>query len=219
MTGLEDIRRAAVVLFAERGYAATGIRDIGRAVGLNSATLYHYVGGKEELLTGVMRASLGELLRTGREAVGHSVDPAVRLARLVRAHVAMEAVNPLTSRVCDSEVRSLTGPQRAVIIGLRDDSESLFRRTLEDGLRTGHFVLGDLRVARYALLEMCNGVANWYRPDGRLTVVELADRFSELACRMTGCRVVRRDECAPHVEIRRLGFEPANRAGISEIPA
>ena len=42
MAKLGEIRRAAVSLFAERGFAATGIRDVGRAAGLNSATLYHY---------------------------------------------------------------------------------------------------------------------------------------------------------------------------------
>ena len=45
------------------------------------------------------RAGLGELLRTAREAVAYGADPAVQLARLVAAHVANEAVNPLTSRV------------------------------------------------------------------------------------------------------------------------
>ena len=45
-----DVQRAAVALFAEKGFAATGIRELGNAAGLNSATLYHHVGGKQELL-------------------------------------------------------------------------------------------------------------------------------------------------------------------------
>ncbi len=57
----------------------------------------------------------------GREASGHNVGPAVQLSRLARAHVATEAVNPLTSRVCDHEVHCLTGQNRALIVGLRDE--------------------------------------------------------------------------------------------------
>ncbi len=177
MSNLAEIRQAAVSLFAERGFAATGIRDVGRAAGLNSATLYHYASGKEELLAGIMRAGLEELLRTGREAVAYGSDPAVQLARLVAAHVANEAVNPLTSRVTDTEVRALTGGNRAEIIALRDAYEALVAGVLERGARAGEFQVTDLRVARLALVEMCNGVALWYRPDGRLSVARAAGAF------------------------------------------
>lgn len=219
MSGLEQVRRAAVELFAERGFAATGIRDIGRAVGLNSATLYHYVGSKEDLLIGMLRESQEDLLRAGRDAFGGSADPAIQLARLVRAHVATEAVNPLISRVSDHEVHSLTGRNRELIVSLRDDYESLFQRALARGAQTGQFLITDVPVARYALLEMCNGVADWYHPDGRLSVAELQDLYSELACRMVGGRLVARAECEPAVVITRLGWEPAPRTGTEQASA
>ncbi|MER5625742.1 TetR/AcrR family transcriptional regulator [Streptosporangium sp. NPDC002544] len=208
MSNLEQIQRAAVRLFAERGFAATGIREIGRAAGLNSATLYHYAGGKEELLAGIMRAGLGELLRAGREALEPSADPAVQLARLVLAQVATEAVNPLTCQVTDREVRALTGDNHAEIVAMRDDYESMFQRVLERGVRTGEFQITDLRVARLALLEMCNGVAVWYRPDGRLSVAQLQDRFVELSCRLVGSRLVGRQECGPEIVVVSLSSEP-----------
>ena len=50
------------------GFEATGIRELGAAVGLNSATLYHYAGGKQELLAEIMRRCLTELLDCGRAA-------------------------------------------------------------------------------------------------------------------------------------------------------
>ena len=208
MSNLGEIRQAAVSLFAERGFAATGIREVGRAAGLNSATLYHYASGKEELLAGIMRTGLEELLRAGREALAHGSDPAVQLARLVLAHVATEAVNPLTSRVTDTEVRALTGENRAQIIALRDDYEALFARVLTRGRRAGEFQITDLQVARLALVEMCNGVALWYRPDGRLSVAELQDRFVELACRLAGSRIVRREEYGPEITTMLLDSEP-----------
>ncbi len=47
---LGRVQRAAVTLFATKGFAATGIRELGAEAGINSATLYHYVGSKESLL-------------------------------------------------------------------------------------------------------------------------------------------------------------------------
>ena len=44
-----DILEAAATLFAERGYAATSVRDIGEKVGLLGGSLYHYIKSKEAL--------------------------------------------------------------------------------------------------------------------------------------------------------------------------
>jgi hypothetical protein len=166
-----------------------------------------------------MRTGLGELLRAGREALEHSADPAVQLARLVLAHVATEAVNPLTSRVTDREVQALTGDNHAEIVAMRDDYESLFQRVLERGVRTGEFQITDLQVARLALIEMCNGVAVWYRADGRLSVAQLQDRFVELACRLVGSRLVGREECAPEIAIVSLSSEPRDKSTGMEASA
>jgi AcrR family transcriptional regulator len=205
---LEDVRRAAVALFAQRGYAGTGIRELGRAAGLTSATLYHYAGGKEELLAGIMRDALSALLESARAAVEASDDPAVQLARLVDVHVGFSAVNPLTSQVVDQEIRALAPASRAELVGMRDEYESMFARVLERGTRTGVFALTDVRLARLALLEMCNGVAYWYRPDGRVGVEELQERFVEFACRLIGAPVLRHDELGPPNPPPRLAGEP-----------
>ncbi|MEU4576283.1 TetR/AcrR family transcriptional regulator [Nonomuraea sp. ATR24] len=214
--GIAEIQQVAVSLFAQKGYAATGIRELGRAAGITSATLYHYAGSKEEILTGIMRACLEELLRSAREAVGGSADPAVRLARLVRVHVGLCALNPLTAKVTDQEIRALTADDHRLLVGLRDDYESIFAGVIEDGMSTGVFRLADQRVARLALLEMCNGVANWYRPDGRLGVAELQDQFVELACRLMGAPARRPGEQGELPAPVRLASEPvAERAEVA----
>ena len=58
----DRVAQVAVRLFSERGFAATGIRDLGREMGMTSASLYHYVANKEELLVGVMSACLTHFL-------------------------------------------------------------------------------------------------------------------------------------------------------------
>jgi AcrR family transcriptional regulator len=214
MSSLGRIQRTAVRLFAGRGFAATGIREISKGAELNSATLYHYAGGKEEMLATIMRSCLAVLLEAGTEAVAAKDDPVVQLVRLVRAHVAMEATNPLTSRVTDHEVRSLTGSNHTEIMALRDSYEDLFRDVLRRGAAAGEFHVSDLAIARLALMEMCNGVANWYDPGGRLSVTHLQDRFAELACRMAGSRHVGAKEYRPDVVVPRLESEPDHSAGM-----
>jgi AcrR family transcriptional regulator len=208
MSSLGRIQRAAVRLFADRGFAATGIRDISRSAGLNSAMIYHHTGGKEELLAVIMRAALANLLTVGEQAVTGIEKPAVQLVRLVRTHVTMAAVNPLSVKVTNREVNALTGDNHTEIMDLRDRYEALFRDVLRHGTAAGELHPADPAIARLALIEMCNGVANWYRPDGRLAVPELVDRFADLTCRMVASRPVTRAETNPDVPVPHLDCEP-----------
>ena len=48
--GRDAIVTAAARFFAERGYAAVGMRDVAEAVGVRGASLYHHFASKEEIL-------------------------------------------------------------------------------------------------------------------------------------------------------------------------
>ena len=58
----EEVYSAALRLFTEKGYHATSMQDIAAAVGLYKGSLYHYIGGKEDLLVEVFERGMGALL-------------------------------------------------------------------------------------------------------------------------------------------------------------
>ena len=178
---LSLVQRAAVELFANRGFAATRIRDIGRLVNLNSASLYHYTGGKEELLVSIMEAGMNELLRLGQEAVDASTDPLLQYGYLVSSHVGLTALNPQTTKVIDHELRSLSADNLSKLVAVRDEYEDLWSRVFDAGCREGVFRLEDRTLSRLAVIEMCNGVANWFDPDGPLSINEIQSRFVDIA--------------------------------------
>lgn len=60
----DAVRAAALTLFAERGYRATTMADIGAALGIRGPSLYRYLRAKREVLVEIMTN------RTGQFAVG-----------------------------------------------------------------------------------------------------------------------------------------------------
>ncbi len=46
----EQLIRAALEVFQEKGFRTTTVRDIGRAAGLTQGTIYNYVRSKEDIL-------------------------------------------------------------------------------------------------------------------------------------------------------------------------
>ncbi|WP_370944849.1 TetR/AcrR family transcriptional regulator [Amycolatopsis sp. cg5] len=191
--GKDRVRSAAVKLFAHKGFHGTGIRDLAQEANLSSASLYHYMGTKEELLAGIMRESLERLITAAREATDGVAEPVDRLGILVALHVITHAVRPDETRVVDNEVASLSPDAKAAVVALRDEYESLWAETIDNGVRDGVFRTEQPAVTRLALLEMCSGVARWYSSRGPLGLEELAKHYAQLAMRALG----RLDEAEP----------------------
>jgi len=182
----QRVRRAAVKLFADKGFHGTGIRDLAQAAKISSASLYHYMGTKEELLASIMRECLDRLLLGAREATAEVADPRERLASLVALHVLTHGLQPAETRVVDNEVHALSPAEKRRIIRLRDDYEHLWAETIDEGIDKGVFHDEQPAVTRLALLEMCTGVARWYSAKGPLSLQELAAQHARLALRMLG---------------------------------
>jgi AcrR family transcriptional regulator len=178
--GGRRLRNAAITMFAERGFHGTSIRDLAKEASLSTATVYHYVVTKEDLLAEIMRDSLHLLIRAAEQTGTHGT-PAERISRLVQVHVLAHVARPLHTRVADDEMRALSPVLRSEITLLRDRYEAFWRSAIDDGVAAGDFRVSAPGLARLALLEMCSGVARWFRPDGPLSLADLADRYAEMA--------------------------------------
>ncbi len=182
-----QIEAAASELFRTNGYAATSVRDIARALDLQGASLYSHVASKEDVLFAIVdrgASRFEEALRAAEaEADGTRAGPVERLAAIVRAHARLVAREPELASVFVTEWRHLTGDRRAAILARRDAYEAHFRAVVDDGMATGDLALTDSAVAATFLLSALNGIAMWFRPDGRLSAEDLADRYADLATR------------------------------------
>jgi AcrR family transcriptional regulator len=197
--------RTATWLFSERGFNGTSIRDIADAAELAVSAMYYYAASKDELLEGVMNQGLNRLVDGIGEALEGISGPSERLATIVGFHVAVHAYNPRTTRVIDDELRALPAEARKRTLRLRDSYQAVWDEVLIEGVKAKEFVPRG-RIGRLALLEMCTGVAHWYRPRGELGVVEVCDRFADMALALLGAR---RDGEA--VVISALDLPPAER--------
>jgi AcrR family transcriptional regulator len=190
------IRDAAVRLFAGRGYAATGIREIADEAGVTTAALYHHMGSKQDLLLTIMRDAMHEMVVGARVAMAEASAPPEELAGIARAHVMYNGENLLDAYVGDAEIRSLDPPNRARIVKLRDGYEALWADVIARGCKAGDFRIGDRKLFRFAAIQMCNGVTYWYAPSGPSPLTAIADELAGFALTMAGCE--RQPELATH---------------------
>ena len=82
-SGRERLLAAAVELFAERGYAATGISEVCARAGVAKTALYWHFESKEGLLAEVIEAIGTSWIEQIRKAAYQEGQPEQRIARLV----------------------------------------------------------------------------------------------------------------------------------------
>lgn len=180
----DRIKRAALEMFSSQGFQATGVRDIARQADVTVATLYHYMTSKEDLLVAIMRSNMRELISAAEVAILNGRSPREQLHGVIEQHVRSHGQRRQHSTVGDTELRSLAGKNREDILSLRDQYEQLWDGVIREGVVLGEFHVSDVRLATFALIEMCNGVARWYRPFGRLRLDEVAAHYAAMGLRM-----------------------------------
>ena len=190
-TRRQAIEDAASLLFRERGYAGTSVRDIARAVDIQGASLYAHVTSKQEVLWSIVErmaarfesaADSIEAEDPGQAALGRGA----YLIALVRAHAGVITDDVERASVFIHEWRALQGDRRSEIARRRDAYEERFRAVIADGVRTGVFSVPDPVVAAAYILTALNALVGWYQPDGRLSARAIADIYAELSLRAVG---------------------------------
>jgi AcrR family transcriptional regulator len=83
----DAIVSAAARFFAERGYAAVGMRDVAEAVGVRGASLYHHFASKEEILYAICLTVTDGAQRAEPPAAGRARHLLAAARALVRAHL------------------------------------------------------------------------------------------------------------------------------------
>src|SRR5213592_1613698 len=176
----ENVRAAAVQLFAEYGYHAAPLRDIARMAGIQAASIYYHYANKEALLVEIMETHMRQLNANLERILREYHDPQQRLYEAIANHIRLHTTYKSEFFIIDTEIRALEGENRAKILALRDQYEDLIQRLLRKGMEQGVLRQTDVKVSSYAIIAMCTEVAKWFRPAGRLSVQQVI----EIYCRM-----------------------------------
>src|SRR5262245_2634969 len=82
----DAILRAAIDVFAERGYFNAQVADVARAAGVAAGTVYLYFRSKDDLLISVFERGMNDALAHGRALAEQVRDPRGRPRRIAKGH-------------------------------------------------------------------------------------------------------------------------------------
>ncbi len=157
---------AAERLFAERGFLAVRLEDIGAAAGVSGPAIYRHFPNKESLLVELLVGISTRLLAGARDVRSHKTDAAEALDGLIDFHLDFALGEPDLIRIQDRDLGHLpAAAQRQVRRAQRQYVEVWVGvlRELEPALAEG-----DARLMAHAVFGLLNSTPHSLKPaDGR----------------------------------------------------
>ena len=223
MATLDEIVSAAAKVFQTKGYHAATVRDIADEVGILKGSLYHHFESKEALLYLVVKEPIAQMFQTIAAIADADLAPTEKLRQAILAHLEAFDRHYPHLFVYLREREAVKRRFREMIGFSPKDYERCWQQILREGMASGEFRKGlDIQVTSYGLLGMLNWASKWYEPQGRLSVVEVAEQFTSLALAglatvppapRTGARAIRGGRDMGAFVVGPVGFDNTGAEG------
>lgn len=135
----DAILRAAIDVFAGRGFFNAQVADVARAAGVAAGTVYLYFRSKDDLLVSVFERSMREALAEGLRATDGIDDPSERLRRFARLHLGRLGRDRNLAIVFQVELRQSVKFMERFSTSLFREYLSQIRSAIVDGQAAGTF--------------------------------------------------------------------------------
>jgi AcrR family transcriptional regulator len=175
-TRKESIALAAARLFRERGFSATGMRDLAVEVGMEAASLYNHIRSKAELLQEIcfriahaFTAQLDALERDER------LTSLQKLEAVLRFHIRMWVEQLDEVLVTNNESLYLDEPHLSAFLNERRVYVRRLESIIEDGIRSGQIRQIEPYAAVLTLLSAVRGIEFWHRTRKNVSAQQLED--------------------------------------------
>lgn len=174
------IMEAAAGLFRDRGYAATSMRDLGKAVHLQASSLYNHIKSKQDLLKGICFQNAQHFLQ-GIEQIESLYDsPVQQIEQLILLHLKIVSTDATSVTSFNDEWRHLDEPSLSEYIQLRKRYEKRFKAVLDAGIEQGVFLEVDTTVAMNTILSSLRWVYDWYQPEHNASLERIGYSITQM---------------------------------------
>jgi AcrR family transcriptional regulator len=180
LTTKQNIRQTAQKLFRTRGYAAVGMRELAKEVGIEAPSIYNHYKSKDDILREIC-FDISEQFFQGFNAIeGMDEKPTKKIKQAIKSHIHVIASNIEATEVFFNEWMFLEEPNLGKFKKLRYEYEMKFRDLIERGIKRGDFKKMNTKLVAFTIFSSLNATHDLYKSSERLTEEEIAEDISDL---------------------------------------
>ncbi len=169
----ENIYKTAAILFRDKGYKATSMRELAMAVGLEASSLYSHIKSKEEILQKICLENADRFTQKMTEVEASNDTDTDKMKALISYHVKVAIEDVTSVTIFNNEWRNLSEPHLSQFLEYRKNYEQKFMALIQNGMKNGEFATMDATVAFYMIFTSIRWIHYWYKPDRHVNQEEL----------------------------------------------
>jgi len=135
----EAILRAAIKVFAVKGYFNSKVADIAGEAGIADGTVYLYFKSKEEVLHSIFDRAMSEFIEEGKREIELIATPEDRIRKIAMLHLEKLGSDRDMAVVFQVELRGSTKFMQEFSAAGFSEYLDIIRQTIEDGQNAGVF--------------------------------------------------------------------------------
>lgn len=180
ITRRDEIVAISAKLFKQKGYSATTMREIAEQVGMEAASMYNHIKGKDEILTEICFRIADEYIAQLTNIEANVKSPIEKLKELIRLHIRIVFEDSDGISVANNEWKHLPEAALTQFKKARRDYETRFAKIIEEGIEKGEINNVNVSVALFTILSSVRWVELWYRTDRDISPKVLEDNIVHL---------------------------------------
>lgn len=172
----EAILRAAIEVFAEKGFFNSKVADVARAAGIADGTVYLYFKSKDEILHSIFDRAMAQFIGEAKKELEPLSDPVEKLARIAEIHLERLGADRALAVVFQVELRGSTKFMQEFSAAGFAEYLDVIRQTIREGQAQGVF-RSDIRAVIAAKIlygSLDEMVTNWILSDKKYPLTPLA---------------------------------------------
>ncbi len=180
-----DVIKIAAEIFRKKGFHSTNLNDIAKEAGVDRASLYYYVSGKEELFKEVVLEATVTNVEFIETIAQSNIAPLNKIRQLIRGMMAAYRDQyPYMFVFVQEEMGKITTESKGRPSEMRSLA-SRFDKSLTSivqiGLADGSIrAVGDARLIAFGIIGMLNWSHRWFRPDRGYTAETVGTTFADM---------------------------------------
>jgi TetR/AcrR family fatty acid metabolism transcriptional regulator len=178
----EAILRAAIKVFAGKGYFNSKVSDVAGEAGIADGTVYLYFKSKEEILHSIFDRAMEAFISEGKSELALIPDPAEKLKRIAQMHLERLGADRDLAIVFQVELRGSTKFMQEFSAAGFAEYLDIIRVTVAEGQKSGVFIANIkpvvcAKILYGALDEM---VTNWILSKKPYPLAPMADEVLKI---------------------------------------
>ena len=157
-----EILEKAAILFHKKGYSASSMRDIAKAMGMESASLYNHIKSKQEILQAIL-LPLAHRYTKGVEEISKSPLTSIQqLERIIADQVRITIENTDGVSLVPNEWVHLEKEALKEFLQLRTFYEKEFKKVFKKCIKDGYLRKVNIDIAVFSILSTLRWLYSWY---------------------------------------------------------